>query len=156
MTLVSVNLVEDPKWGRRPLLILGTSGMTVSLLILSALFSGGAESINQAAVLATIFAYVGFYQIGFGPITWLILSEVFPLEIRSAAVSVGTLANFGSNLLVTLLFELERQSLGESLVFLQFAVVAGFAVWFQSTFVPETRGLSLEDIEAKIRGDSPE
>ena len=70
-------------------------------------------------MLATIFAYVGCYQIGFGPITWLILSEVFPLGIRASAVSVGTLANFGSNLLVTLLFELERQSLGESLVFLQ-------------------------------------
>ncbi|EKX44485.1 hypothetical protein GUITHDRAFT_109605 [Guillardia theta CCMP2712] len=154
MTLLSVNLVEDPKWGRRPLLLLGTSGMAVSLLVLAALFSGGADSINQSAVIASIVAYVGCYQIGFGPITWLILSEVFPLKIRAAAVSVGTLANFGSNVLVTLAFESERQSLGETLLFLQFAAIAVAAVAFEFKMVPETRwGLTLEQIEEKIRGD---
>jgi len=153
MTLISVNLVEDPKWGRRPLLLLGTSGMAVSLLALAALFSGGADSVNQSAVIASIVAYVGCYQIGFGPITWLILSEVFPLKIRAAAVSVGTLANFGSNVLVTLAFESERQSLGETLLFLQFAAIAVAAVAFEFKLVPETRGLTLEQIEEKIRGD---
>ncbi len=83
-TLLSVALVENPKFGRRPLLITGTAGMTLSLLVLSALFVNGPDSVNQGAVLAAVFAYVGCYQVGFGPITWLILSEIFPLSVRAA------------------------------------------------------------------------
>ena len=88
---------------------------------------------------------------GFGPITWLVLSEIFPLRIRSAAVSIGTLANFGSNLLVALLFETERQYLGETALFGQFALIAAASVAFTATSVFETRGLSLEEIEMKLR-----
>jgi len=55
------------------------------------------------------------------PVTWLVLSEIFPLRVRSAAVSIGTLANFGSNLLVALVFESEREVIGESALFGQFA-----------------------------------
>ncbi len=69
----------------------------ISLVALSALFLwSGAAAPNPALVIACVVAFVGGYQVGFGPITWLILSEIFPLEIRSAAVSLGTLANFSS------------------------------------------------------------
>ena len=80
------------------------------------------------------------------------LSEVFPLKVRSAALSMGTLANFGSNLLVALLFELERVNLGESLLFGQFALIALAATFFTNKYVFETRGLSLEEIETKLKG----
>lgn len=70
--------------------------------------------------------------------------------MRSAAVSIGTLSNFGSNLLVTLLFEAERQSLGEPILFAQFALVSFIATGFIGTQVFETRGLSLEEIEKKL------
>lgn len=83
----------------------------------------------------------------------LILSEIFPLRIRSAAVSLGTLANFSSNLLVTLLFEAERLSVGESLLFLQFGLVGLAATLFTFFYVFETRGLSLEDIEKKLKSE---
>ena len=75
----------------------------------------------------------------------------FSLRIRSAAVSIGTLANFISNLLVALLFEAERVSFGESLLFGQFAFIAAAATWFTSSKVFETRGLSLEEIEGKLK-----
>jgi len=153
MTLVSVGLVENPNWGRRQLLIVGTSGMALSLAALAAVFSGGADSANQSAIIAAVVAYVGCYQIGFGPITWLILSEIFPLSIRSAALSLATLTNFGSNLLVTLTFEAERVALGESLLFGQFALIALAAVAFEVSKVPETQGLSLEEIEAQLMKD---
>ena len=83
----------------------------------------------------------------------LILSEIFPLRIRSAAVSLGTLANFSSNLLVTLLFEAERLAVGESLLFLQFGLVGLAATLFTFFYVFETRGLSLEDIETKLKSE---
>ena len=119
---------------------------------LSSLYStAGPDGPNTNAIIACILAFVGCYQIGFGPITWLVLSEVFPLRVRSAAVSFGVLANFGSNLLVTLLFETEREFLGEGLLFGQFALVGIAATIFTYFQVFETRGLSLEEIETKLR-----
>ena len=123
-----------------------------ALRALAAVYNfAGPEGPNQIAVISCILAFVSGYQIGFGPMTWLILSEVFPLRIRSAAVSIGTLANFTSNLLVTLLFEAERVSLGESALFGQFAIIAAAATLFTYNNVFETRGLSLEDIEKKLK-----
>jgi hypothetical protein len=152
MTLVSAALVENPAFGRRTLLLYGNTAITASLVGLTTLYSlAGPEGPNQPALLACILAFVGGYQIGFGPISWLVLSEIFPLRIRSAAVSVGTLANFGSNVLVALLFEAERVQLGEGLLFGQFAVIALAATLFTYFYVFETRGLSLEGIETKLR-----
>jgi MFS family permease len=152
MTIVSAALVENPNWGRRPLLLYGNIGITISLAGLTALYTAaGTGEPNQAAIIACILAFVGCYQVGFGPITWLVLSEIFPLRVRSAAVSMGTLANFGSNLLVALLFEWERQNLGEGILFGQFALIALAATLFTAKYVFETRGLSLEEIETKLK-----
>jgi len=152
MTIISSELVEDEKFGRRSLLLIGNTIVTASLVALAAVYYfAGPEGPNQVAVISCILAFVSGYQIGFGPMTWLILSEVFPLRIRSAAVSIGTLANFTSNLLVALLFEAERVSLGESALFGQFAIIAAAATLFTYNNVFETRGLSLEDIEKKLK-----
>ena len=151
MTIISASLVENPKYGRRKLLLYGNAGVTVSLATLAGLYAtAGAAGPSSSLVIACILAFVGFYQIGFGPLTWLILSEIFPLRVRGAAVSLGTLANFGCNLIVALLFEAERTSMGEGALFGQFALVAAVATWFTYYFVFETQGLSLEAIEAKL------
>ena len=153
MTIVSAKLVEDERFGRRSLLLYGNTGVAASLTGLTALYAlAGDGEPNQAAIIACILAFVGSYQIGFGPITWLVLSEIFPLRVRGAAVSIGTLANFGSNLLVALLFEVERVSLGETALFGQFALIGIAATWFTNKYVFETRGLSLEEIETKLKG----
>jgi MFS transporter, SP family, galactose:H+ symporter len=153
MTIISAGLVENPKFGRRPLLLYGNIGVTVSLAALSLLYSVPLlpPDLNQIAIIISILFFVGSYQIGFGPISWLILSEIFPLRIRSTAVSIGTLFNFGSNLLVATLFELERVSLGEGVLFGQFALIALMATIFTYKYVFETRGLSLEEIELKLK-----
>jgi MFS family permease len=76
MTLVSAALVESPNWGRRSLLLVGNSVVTASLVGLAASYGlAGADGPNQVAVIAFILAFVGGYQIGFGPMTWLVLSE---------------------------------------------------------------------------------
>ena len=148
-----LGLVENPNFGRRTLLLYGNTGVTLSLAALSLLYSVPLLSadMNQIAIITSILFFVGSYQIGFGPISWLILSEIFPLRIRSTAVSIGTLFNFGSNLLVATLFELERVSLGEGVLFGQFAIIALFATLFTWKYVFETRGLSLEEIEIKLK-----
>lgn len=152
MTILSSFLVENPKFGRKSLLLYGNIGVTASLLALTALYGyAGPEGPNTNAIILCILSFVGSYQVGFGPITWLILSEIFPLRVRSAAVSIGTLANFGSNLLVALAFEAEREYLGETALFGQFALIALAATAFTRLAVFETRGLSLEEIEMELK-----
>jgi sugar porter (SP) family MFS transporter len=155
MTSISAYLVESPKFGRKSLLLYGNVGVTISLMLLSFLYSqqsaaSGEDLQSQLGIIASMFLFVGSYQVGFGPITWLVLSEIFPLRVRSAAVSLGTLTNFASNLVVTLLFETERAAFGESLLFLQFGLIGLASVLFTYTYVIETQGLSLEEIERKL------
>ena len=93
--------------GRRPLLLGGVSAITLSLMVLALASPDFAGSGVEVATLsetqarfsvAAIFLYVGAYQVSFGPIAWLLVGEVFPTKVRSQAVGIATLLNFGSNL----------------------------------------------------------
>jgi hypothetical protein len=94
-----------------------------------------------------LFLYIGGYQVGFGPISWLIVSEIFPLQIRGKAVSIAVVVNFILNFLVSLLFPIELHSLGPSITFIIFAAILTWSLYFIMRYVPETKGLSLEAIE---------
>ncbi|CAL1402011.1 unnamed protein product [Linum trigynum] len=146
MTSVAVLKVDD--LGRRPLLIGGVSGIVVSLLLLSAYykFLGAFPIVAVAALLL----YVGCYQISFGPISWLMVSEIFPLRTRGKGISLAVLTNFGSNALVTFAFSPLKEFLGAENLFLVFGAIAVVALLFAIFVVPETKGLSLEEIESKI------
>lgn len=146
MTGVAVLKVDD--LGRRPLLIWGVSGIALSLFLLSAYykFLGGFPLVAVAGLLL----YVGCYQISFGPISWLVVSEIFPLRTRGKGISLAVLANFGSNALVTFAFSPLKEALGAENLFLVFGVIALMALGFVVTSVPETKGLSLEEIESRF------
>lgn len=146
MTGVAVLKVDD--LGRKPLLIGGVSGIALSLFLLSAYykFLGGLPFIAVAALLL----YVGSYQISFGPISWLMVSEIFPLRTRGRGISLAVLTNFGSNAIVTFAFSPLKELLGAENLFLLFGAIALLSLLFVLTLVPETKGLSLEEIESKI------
>ena len=92
--------------------------------------------------------YVGAFAIGLGPVFWLLISEIYPLKIRGLAMSVATAANWGANLLVALTFLTLIQILGRPMTF-WFYGAAGIAAWLFAWFrVPETKGRTLEEIEA--------
>nr|GLL27400.1 D-xylose-proton symporter-like 3, chloroplastic isoform X1 [Ipomoea trifida] len=143
---IAVLKVDD--LGRRPLLIGGVSGIAVSLFLLSAYykFLDGFPFVAVAALLL----YVGCYQISFGPISWLMVSEIFPLRTRGKGISLAVLTNFGSNALVTFAFSPLKELLGAENLFLLFGAIALLSVVFVVTSVPETKGLSLEEIESKF------
>jgi MFS family permease len=105
------------------------------------------------AVIALLL-YVGCYQVSFGPISWLMVSEIFPLRTRGKALGVTTLVNFGSNAVVALAFAPLQDLVGVSATFVIFGIIGLISLIFIVLAVPETKGLSLEEIEAKLLGRS--
>merc|ERR1712070_679491 len=97
--------------------------------------------------IISMFLYIGGYQFGFGPVSWLLVSEDFPLEIRGEGIALATQINFFWNLVVSMLFSDEIDFLGETWTFGVFTVITFVSIVFIFSLVPETRGLELEDIE---------
>lgn len=146
-------LVIIDKVGRRPLLIVGLIGMTVSLVLLGLVFATGGTS-GAVGILATacLGLYIASFAISLGPVFWLMLSEIYPLRVRGTAMSVGAFSNWGSNFAVALTFPILLANLGGAGSFWLFAAL-GIVAWFFVYFmVPETKGRTLEEIEADFRG----
>ncbi|XHH09621.1 MAG: sugar porter family MFS transporter [Candidatus Bathyarchaeia archaeon] len=149
MTAVALVLVD--RVGRRPLLLVGTAGMVASLLILGAgfAFAGAVGQASTVGIITAIslIAYISFFAIGLGPVFWLLISEIFPLQARGTAMSIATVANWSANFLITLLFLGLVGVLGQSGTFWLFAAIGVVSFLFTLRLVPETKGLTLEEIE---------
>jgi SP family galactose:H+ symporter-like MFS transporter len=149
-TIVAMYLIDSV--GRRPLLLVSLAGMVLGLALLGLAFAlpqlGGV--LGWIAV-ASLTIYVGSFAVGLGPVFWLMLSEIYPLDIRGRAMSVGTLVNWAANLVVALSFLTLTHALGKSATFWLYGAIA-IAAWFFAYFlVPETKGKTLEQIEAQGR-----
>ena len=149
-TLIAMQLID--RVGRRPLLMVSLAGMAVSLFVLGLAFSlpQFAGSLGWIAV-GSLMAYVGSFAVGLGPVFWLILSEIYPLSIRGRAMSIGTIANWSANLIVALSFLTLTQVLGKPATFWLYGLVTIGAWLFAFFLVPETKGKTLEQIEAHFR-----
>ena len=150
-TILAVYIVD--RVGRRPLLLIGLIGMIVSLGLLGVVFSLGATS-GAAGLLATscLALYIASFAISLGPIFWLMISEIYPLNMRGSAMSIAALCNWGSNFIVALIFPVLLATFGGAGSFWLFAVL-GIVAWiFVYFMVPETKGRTLEEIEADLRG----
>lgn len=147
MTVVSIRLID--KVGRKPLLYAGLSGMIASLLILGGAFyyKSGSGLVMQIVAVSSLVAYVAAFAVSLGPICWLVISEIYPTQIRGLAMSVATVANWSFNLVVALTFLPLVEYLGTAYTFWGFAAVGVWALWFCKEKVPETKGKSLEEIE---------
>ncbi|KAL6893792.1 hypothetical protein ACP4OV_007890 [Aristida adscensionis] len=146
MTGVAVLKVDDV--GRRPLLIGGVSGIALSLFLLAAYYK--ILSDYPFVAVGALLLYVSSYQVSFGPISWLMVSEIFPLRTRGRGISLAVLTNFGSNAVVALAFAPLQELFGPANIFFLFGAISLLALVFVILNVPETKGLSLEEIESKI------
>uniref|UniRef100_A0A1D1XF89 D-xylose-proton symporter-like 2 n=1 Tax=Anthurium amnicola TaxID=1678845 RepID=A0A1D1XF89_9ARAE len=146
MTGIAVLAVD--RLGRRPLLLGGVVGIAISLFLLSSYYSI-LKDVPFVAVVGLLL-YVGCYQLSFGPIGWLMISEIFPLRLRGRGLSIAVLVNFASNALVTFAFSPLEALLGTGILFACFGVIGILSLIFIFFLVPETKGLTLEEIEAKI------
>jgi SP family galactose:H+ symporter-like MFS transporter len=149
LTVLAMQLLD--RVGRRPLLLIGLAGMTTSLVVLGfAFLSTNASWLGWMAVISLMF-YVGSFAIGLGPVFWLLISEIYPLRIRGLAMSLATVTNWVFNLLVSITFLSLVEGIGRSSTFWLYALVGIAALLFSYSLVPETRGRSLEEIEAHWR-----
>ena len=147
MTIIAMFLVD--RAGRRPLLLVGIAGMIVTLGILGLSFriSNPSGHLAWIAVIC-LMAYVASFAISLGPIFWLLIAEIYPLRIRGLAEGTAATFNWGSNLIVSLTFLTLLEKVGASATFLFYAS-ASVASWlFAYYLVPETKGRTLEEIEA--------
>lgn len=148
-TIIALPFIDN--WGRRPLLFTGLFIMTVALFLLSWVFQIHEPTIFLANLsVVCIFIYVFGFGISLGPVMWLMIAEVFPLRVRGLGSSVATAINWGSNWLVTISFLTLVQLFHQSGTFLIYAVVSLLSLIFIYFIVPETRGVSLETIEANL------
>ena len=146
MTIVSLRLLD--RVGRRPLLLTGIAGMIASLAALGFVFRAARDSatLGSLAVLS-VMIYVGSFAISLGPIFWLLISEIYPLRIRGAAMGIATMSNWSFNLLVALTFLALIDRLGPTYTFWLYSLVSIGSFVFCYALVPETKGRTLEEIE---------
>ena len=148
MTIVSIWLID---WaGRRILLIWSLGGMTVTLFVLAYAFKAGATAELAWVAVASVAVYVGFFAIGLGPVFWLLISEIFPLGLRGRAMSLATVACWVFNMIVSATFLNLVALAGSAGTFFTYAVLSILGLIFVVAFVPETKGLSLEQIEQDL------
>lgn len=148
-TIVAIFTVE--KFGRKPLLSLGTLGMGVCILIFSACMY---YEIYGYFALAVLVGYIAFFSISQGPIVWVYLSELFPNKVRGVAISLAVFAQWLANYLVSQTFPILADENGSlyndyngAAPFWIFGFFCFVAVLFIWKLVPETKGKTLEEIE---------
>ena len=144
------------KWGRRPLLFAGLIGMGISLCCLSFAFHAGADTeyLRWTAV-GSAFIYIISFAFSLGALLWLMVAEIFPLEIRGGAMSIAVFSCWFWNFAVSFTFLTLINFLGPSKTFLLYAAMCGIGLMISYLFVPETKGVSLEKIEENIRTKLP-
>jgi len=155
ITAVTLALIFADRLGRKPLLLIGAAGTTLSLLVLGLtnLLLPEPDGVGTVGIvtLSAMAIYVFLFQFSWGAIVWVLLGEIFPLGIRATAMAVATTALWFGNGVVSLFFSPVLEWAGVGALYLGFAVICAFAFAFTIAKVPETKKRSLEEIEDNFR-----
>ena len=152
--LVATFLVD--RIGRKPLLMVGSIGMAVTLGTMAVVFSMGALGANgnlklgdNAGLVALVAAnlYVIFFNASWGPVMWVMLGEMFPNQIRGSGLAVSGLSQWVTNFGITMLFPIMLTSIGLGGAYGIYAFFALISAFFVIKYTRETKGLELEDME---------
>jgi sugar porter (SP) family MFS transporter len=145
-TIAAILLLD--RIGRRALLLAGTAGLVVALTVLGLFFwiSWLQKHAPQIA-LGALLLYIASFAIGLGPVFWLMISEIYPLNVRGPAESTASAVNWGTNFAVSFTFLTLVSAITRSGTFWLYAGVGVVTIGFILTRVPETRNRSLEDIQ---------
>jgi SP family arabinose:H+ symporter-like MFS transporter len=134
-------------WGRKPLLLIGIIGVLLALILCGLYFTQGFDS--PALLIIFITTFIAFFAFSYGPVVWIVLSEIYPTRIRGTAMSVATMALWLSNVLVAQVFP-RLNAWSEGGTFFVFGGITVLAFVFVFIFIPETKQKSLEEIEQQL------
>ncbi|ERN17554.1 probable polyol transporter 6 [Amborella trichopoda] len=158
VVFIFVSMLLADRWGRRPLLLLSIFGMSCTLLVLSgSLFAMDRSPSPAYKWIAIVMAWIdeAFYGIGVGPLAWAYASEIFPLRLRGPGMSMAVMVNriVGSVVSMTFLSLTNAITIqGCYLMFSCISFIGGVFFWFA---LPETKGKTLEEVEALFEGKKP-
>lgn len=144
-TIIALPLVD--KIGRRRLMIIGAAGLSIIYLCMTIAYAMG---ILGLPVLMLVLAAIAIYAVTLAPVTWVLLSEIFPNRIRGMAVSIGTFSLWVACFLLTYTFPILNAGLGASGSFGLYCIICAAGCIFILRNVPETKGVSLEELEKKM------
>jgi MFS transporter, SP family, solute carrier family 2 (facilitated glucose transporter), member 8 len=149
-TVVSVVLID--RMGRRLLLLISAFGLMTMLMLLGGFFYLKDEENNQQNWLAvmSLIVYIVFFSLATGPVPWVIMGEILPMRVRGVASSIVTLMNWTLAFVVTFTFDQLKSSLENYGAFWFYAGFCAVGFVFTFAFVPETKGRTLEEIEASF------
>ncbi|HKG67943.1 MAG TPA: MFS transporter, partial [Segetibacter sp.] len=143
-TFLAIRYVD--KLGRRPLLIFGTTGIIIALVIAAILFY--LKLTAGYAVIITILFFIFCYAFSLGPVQWVIMSEIYPNQIRAKAMTVATMSLWIAAAVVAQIFPWMLENIGAQGAFLFFAACSVCTIILTLKTIPETKNKSLEEIEA--------
>ena len=147
-TIIAVRTVD--KYGRKPLMIIGAAGMAVAMLSLGFVFYSGATGY---LALFCMMLYVASFAMSWGPVTWVLLAEIFPNKIRGRALAIAVAAQWISNYLVSLTFPMMNDNsyltglFNHGFAYWVYGIMSLLAMLFIMKYVPETKGKTLEEME---------
>jgi SP family xylose:H+ symportor-like MFS transporter len=147
-TVLAVMTVD--KYGRKPLMIIGALGMAISMFALGTTFF--MESVGFGALIFMLL-YVASFAMSWGPVCWVLLSEIFPNKIRGRALAVAVAAQWISNYLVSWTFPMMDKNsyllekFNHGFAYWIYGVMGLLAMWIVWKYVPETKGKTLEELE---------
>jgi MFS transporter, SP family, sugar:H+ symporter len=154
MTIIAIRIID--RVGRKPMLLAGLVGMVASLAVLGVASEVLAKpnSPGDPAAIVTFVCLASFivsFAATWGPAVWVMLPEVLPLRVRGTAMGVAVCLHWFANFLVSQSFPIFLDKWGAGPVFLGYAGVGVLAFVFVKALVPETKGRSLEEIEADLQ-----
>jgi len=144
-TFVALGAVD--RAGRRPLMLLGSAGLAVIYIAMGFCYSGGVKGLPM---LLLVLAAIGCYAMSLAPITWVVISEIFPNRIRGAAMAVAVAALWIACFLLTYTFPILNAKLGSARTFWLYAAICVAGFIFIKFKLPETKGKTLEQIEREL------
>lgn len=144
-TLAALPLVD--KIGRRKLMLIGASGLTVIYALIAGAYALG---IMGWPVLLLVLAAIAIYALTLAPVTWVLLAEIFPNRVRGLAMSLGTLALWIACFVLTYTFPLLNAGLGAAGSFSLYGIICALGWIYIQRNVPETKGITLEALEEQL------
>lgn len=146
-TLVAMYTVD--RWGRRALMLMGAGGLALIYAIMGALYF---MQLSGWPLLLLVVLAIACYAMSLAPVTWVVLSEIFPNRLRGSMMAIATLSLWAASFGLTYTFPLLNSALGASGTFWGYGIICIAGLLFIRAYLPETKGKTLEEIEEEVHG----